>query len=416
MIAAHMPRLTYITFGESLFSPLVQTQVIQLLTTIATHRSETIEWIALISPTDLLFQHEKVRQLRRQLAQSGVLCVPYPMPLLYNRFFLPRFWLLPLLLLPGIMALASHFQHQERAPAIIHTRSYVATLLAILTRRKAPGARILFDPRSSFPEEHVTARLWKASAIDFKMWKKLETYIVTHADALVSVSAAHEESYQDAMCNGKPVSAIIHNTVDVDTFVRIPAERERVRGELGIPTDSFVLVYCGSIGRWNSPEEIARYFACIWQAHARSRLLVITSGRTDHLKRALRRAHVAADICHFVRVPGEEVARYLKSGDAGLQVLLPAADSRTRIGVKFAEYMAAGLPVIVNSHAGASAYVQQYGVGFVVDQPEQEMQAVIAALLAQKDTLAEHCLTLARDLFDLTQASAQYSELYEYLR
>jgi len=408
-------QICYLTYGEPVFSQLLQTQAVRLLQLLSRKSSVTIEWVAFISPVDLLFHREEMRRMRREVSQAGITLTLYPLPILYSRYFLPRAWLLPWLIFLGSVVLSAHFG-QHRHPKLIHARGYMATLLTIVSRKHRNDFSILFDPRSLFPEENVTAGNWTVHSIDFALWKRLEAYIMKRVDTVVGVSAGFKQLLRDIPRSNLPRFAIVPCTVDTQHYDQVPVERDSVLKELGMPADSLVIAYTGSIGRWNSPKTIARYFYCAWCADSRCRLLVITNGRFDHLERELLKYKLPLDTYCIVRVESSKVARYLKASDVGLQVMEPALDSPTRLGVKFAEYMAAGLPVIVNRYAGAAKdYVETNGVGVVVDQPENEMGQALTTLRLHREDIATRCRELAHRSFDVNEAVCQYALLYDDL-
>ena len=408
-------RVCYLTYGEPIFSQLLQTQAIRLLQLLSRKGAVTIEWVAFISLVDLLFQREKMRRIQAEVSQAGITLTLIPLPILYSRYFLPRAWLLPWLLFLGKLSLSTHFWRHEQ-PDLLHARGYMATLLAVVSRKHRNDFRILFDPRSLFPEENVTAGNWTVHSIDFALWKRLEVYMLKRVDTVVGVSAGFRQLLRDLLPSTLLSFAVVPCTVDAQNYDQVPVERDNVLKEFGMPFDSVVMVYAGSIGRWNSPKTIARYFYYAWRADSRCRLLVITNGRFDHLERELFKYKLPVDTCCIVHVASSQVARYLKVCDVGLQVMEPALDSPTRLGVKFAEYMAAGLPVIVNRYAGAAKdQVEMNGVGVVVDQPELEMEQALTMLRSRRVEMTARCQELAHKVFDVHEAARQYALLYDDL-
>lgn len=403
-------RICYLTYGEPVFSPLLQTQVADVLKALVPMSGPPITWIAFVSPTDIIFQRDEVQRFQADLRKSGINLYLYTMPIVYSRLFLPRLWLWPLLSILGNLALSYHFRRYG-VPKLIHARGYMATWLAVTAKRYAPGIRLIFDPRSLFPEENVTAGNWTENSLSFLLWKRLEKLMVERADVVIGVSSGFRRIFRETP---EIITRliVIPCAVDNTRFDQVLSMHTEIRNQLGLPSDCLLVVYSGSLGRWNPPRTIARYFACIWRADPQSRLVVLTKGRTDHLVQALQWQRVPFEAFRIVNANIDQVPLYLKASDIGLQVMEATLDSDTRLGVKFVEYMAAGLPVIVNTHAGAARdYVREYGVGLVVDKPEQEMVAAIEYIQKNKGIMSERCRDLARS-FGVDSVASQYARLY----
>ena len=91
--------------------------------------------------------------------------------------------------------------------------------------------------------------------------------------------------------------------------------------------------------------------------------------------------------------------------------------ARTILSVKFTEYLAAGLPVLVNRWAGAAAdIVRQHDLGIVSDEASpDEMAAWLARWQAQRADFSARAWRFAREHFALDVLAAQYRELYHRL-
>jgi glycosyltransferase involved in cell wall biosynthesis len=105
------------------------------------------------------------------------------------------------------------------------------------------------------------------------------------------------------------------------------------------------------------------------------------------------------------------VPEYLAAGDLGLLLRDPHPVNRVASPVKFAEYLAAGLPVLVSPGVGdAAAIVERERVGFV-HRPRRALGAVMAQVAADRAGYGVRCREAARRLFD----SDRYQDVYRDL-
>ncbi len=91
--------------------------------------------------------------------------------------------------------------------------------------------------------------------------------------------------------------------------------------------------------------------------------------------------------------------------------------ARTVLSVKFAEYLAAGLPVIISRWHGAAAdIVETQDLGVVYDRVSPEAVAHwLAAWQADRAAYRSRAWQYARDHFDTEALAARYLALYRQL-
>jgi glycosyltransferase involved in cell wall biosynthesis len=194
---------------------------------------------------------------------------------------------------------------------------------------------------------------------------------------------------------------------DVDRFANA------ARADLGAG-DRTVYVYSGSLGGYYSVEEIAR----LLRADPRAFVLVLTQSNPGPMIEALRRAGFSRDEFRVLSVPPEDVPRYLRAADAGVSLILQSPARRASSPTKFAEYLAAGLPVIHSAGIGdLDAQIEQHRVGVLVrsfdDASCAETIRAMTELRRDPET-ATRCRTLARSEYDLHDVGgARYRRLYD---
>ena len=96
--------------------------------------------------------------------------------------------------------------------------------------------------------------------------------------------------------------------------------------------------------------------------------MIITQTTSLSVKEIICSAGISEKNVTVVQAQGNKLFEILSCCDAGIFVMKPGADRDTRLGVKFVEYLAAGLPVIANVNVGAAAeIIKDSGLGVVLD-------------------------------------------------
>jgi len=372
------PRIVYLSY-DGAAEPLGRSQVLGYLLRLAGEHDIT------------LISFEKGRAgrdaLRDELSRAGIAWVPLD----YHRR--PPVLSTLLDVLAGRRALV----RVARAGRVdvVHVRSYVPALIALLADRVAP-APLLFDIRGFWADERVEGGLWRAGGALYRIAKRCERRFFARADGVVTLTDASLPSIRSWTAGrGVPIE-VIPTCVDLEAFA---ATQPRAGGPHA--------VWCGSIGTWY------RFDLAIALAAAGDLPLTVLTRQTELARRAL--AGRAADVRS---VAPAAIARALHAGDLGLCLIAPSFSKLASAPTRFAEYLAAGMPVAVTPVGDLERLVEDHGVGVVLrDEDDGSLRAAAARLreLAADVTVRERCRRLAVERFDVRQGSARYAALYERL-
>ena len=134
------------------------------------------------------------------------------------------------------------------------------------------------------------------------------------------------------------------------------AEEARAAGRASLATSPHapVLAYAGSLAAWQEVPRLAAAFRLAVRRDPRARLLVITHDPAG-AEVVVAAARVPAGSATVVSARGPDVARRLCAADAGALLRRPALANTLAFPVKFAEYVAAGLAVVVTDAVPAVA-------------------------------------------------------------
>ena len=282
---------------------------------------------------------------------------------------------------------------RRRAPDIVHVRSYVPALMALVARRRTNG-KLLFDIRGFWADERVEGGLWRADGLLYRVAKRCERRFFADADAIVTLTQASVPHLQ-VWAAGRPVPIeVIPTCVDLGRFARRP---ERAGGPHA--------VWSGSIGTWYRFDLAARL------ARALSLPLTVVT-RQVGLARELLSGYPAS-----VRsVAPEDVPSQLFAGDIGLCLISSSFSKIASAPTRFAEYLAAGMPVVATPSVGdLESLIVNHRVGVVLrgedDRSVADAAARVLALAADRET-RERCRRLAVEQFNVDAGAARYADVY----
>lgn len=238
-------------------------------------------------------------------------------------------------------------------PRIVHARSYLPTAMAEMVRAVTPGARVVFDCRGMLGDEYVDCGHWTKEQLEYRLLKACESRFFHRADAVVVLTRALRSWLR---AHGKvPSDKSVHVVpccADLEKFDATAEERAASRAALGIADDQLVITYSGSLGTWYLEDEMARFVAQVQKRAPRAVWLVLTPGDAASLK-ARAVAHGIAESSLLLRkVPPPEMPRMLAAGDLGLSFIQSCFSKMGSSPTKVAEYLAMGMPVVVNADIG----------------------------------------------------------------
>jgi glycosyltransferase involved in cell wall biosynthesis len=282
------------------------------------------------------------------------------------------------------------------APAIVHVRSDVPAMMALSVRRATNG-HLLFDIRGFWADERVEGGLWRADGILYRIAKRCERRFFAEADAIVTLTEASVPQVRGWAGSRSVPIEVIPTCVDLQRFLQRP---ERPDGPHA--------VWSGSLGTWYRFDLTARI------ASALALPLTVVTRQT-----ALARQVLAGYPASVRSVAPEAVPAELFSGDIGLCLIASSFSKVASAPTRFAEYLAAGMPVLVTPGVGdLESIVEDHVVGVVLRGEDHRSIANAAERilpLAADRAVRERCRSVARQLFDVEAGSAHDATLYRQL-
>lgn len=284
---------------------------------------------------------------------------------------------------------------------ILHGRSHVGTAIGALAKRMC-GARLIFDFRGFLAEEYADRGNWRAGGLLYRLTKAAERWLLRASDAVIVLTERMREELN------VPVE-VIPCCIDPARFAN--AEPDAIANRL-------VYVYVGALGGYYLVEETAQLLAAARAADPRTFALILTQSDSRAIVDALERAGFTRDDYRVLTVAPDDVPRYLRAADVGVSLIRTSFCRRASSPTKFAEYLAAGLPVISTADIGdLDAQIETHRVGVLLHRFDRDAydEAIRAMTELRRDPeLKERCRRLAFDEYDLhAVGGARYRHVYD---
>lgn len=283
-------------------------------------------------------------------------------------------------------------------PSVIVARGPFAAVLAMQFREKR---KICFDGRGAYTAELKEYNVVPDEKVKNEIFS-LEKKAVLESDFRLAVSQALVNYWKKEFNYSSAAHVVVPCTLNRSAF-RSADNFAAKRKALGYEPEDIVIVYSGSGAGWQSLQALDEALLPWFEQNGRLKLLLLLKNVPENLQ---LKTNFSSRVKNTWLRP-EEVQEYTSACDYGWLVREQSVTNAVASPVKFAEYLAAGLRVIISPGLGDySEFVRVHSAGICRDgntaivsfEPtpaaEKERLAQLAAASFTKETYREQYLQL----------------------
>jgi glycosyltransferase involved in cell wall biosynthesis len=302
---------------------------------------------------------------------------------------------------------------------MVHARSHIPAAIALVLSKRF-GIKMIFDVRGLMAEEYVDAEHWKEGGIPHRLTKNVERKALAVSDGVVTLTEKIWPIIRewDGLRGRRVIHEVIPCCVDLELFKYRPAYRKARRSELQLE-NRFVLVYSGSVGSWYLCDRMADFFVRLLGICQNAHFLWLTQSNEEPIHRLMTERNILPQQYTIHAVAPADVSSYLCASDVGIAFYKPGLSKLATSPIKVTEYLACGLPVVINSGIGdADKLIATERVGAVVTEfsggQYDGALTQIESLFAQTEESRRRARKTAEINLDLETVGVQrYERLYE---
>ncbi|MFC1590130.1 glycosyltransferase, partial [Candidatus Omnitrophota bacterium] len=303
---------------------------------------------------------------------------------------------------------------------IVHTRGITPGVIPLFLS-KLFRIKILYDMRGLLAEEYVGGGMWSEGGLPFRLVKFAEARMLRSADAVTVLTNKHymlNKGLSTLKSADVPME-VIPCCVDTGSFgYGVNSEDQRAGGikeKLGL-NGRFVLLYPGKIGSFYYMDEMLDFFKCSLDEVPNATFLILTRDSTSGLIKAIEKKGISASSVKVMSSTYDEMPALMRIADAGIFFINPYK----KIGsspIKMGEFLASGVPVIINPGVGdTEGLVRENKVGVVVEEfkPDDYREALreLIAIKGEGEALKRRCRQTAREHLSLNKGVEKYLDIY----
>jgi glycosyltransferase involved in cell wall biosynthesis len=296
---------------------------------------------------------------------------------------------------------------KENKIQILHARSLFPAILSCLLKIFSLNKiKIIYDNRGVYIDEMIEKKKWKKNGLKEKFFRQVENFLERRSDWIVVVSnrfKSHLSRKQNANISSK-ISVIPNRTlVDMDIDLTHKSNNK------------IILVYSGSFAIWQNTSETKKLLIQAINSFDEVMFKIISYEKDKFLSLFSQESELLHKT-DIISVEPVKVKEELSRCNCGILLRENNLINNVASPLKFAEYLAAGLPVLLSEGVGdTESIVQQYNVGVIIKNNDYITALEELRELLNDKELYHRCLRTANKEFNLRNSFNQYQEVYDGL-
>ena len=390
------PKIGYLIIREDIFSPIVKTQVLDMLKLINKEEFDlVILWACRFDY--LLRNNEQYRKIESFLKENNIDLLRLPVFVLKFPLSKAQLKLLEIQLVLRLKLIIRRYNIR-----ILHARGYNAGYISAKIREKYFPVKSIFDARSPYLTEIQSTYNIRSDSKKFRAWHSLERYILRNS----TISVATTDRFREyLLLNSNHVVTIPNNAEMTDKNQILALSKSQARKSI---------CYVGSIGYgWNDIRIYAEFTKNIIEKYHDIHFeYYVHEKNIETVVNEFHKIGIQKERYTVENISPNEIQSKISGCLCGMQIM---SKPDVRLGIKTVDYLSSGVPVICNENAiGANELVDKYKVGICFnDKVSAEVYRFIESQLICNSDLALRCLNIAETKFSTKAIAKMYEEIYK---
>jgi glycosyltransferase involved in cell wall biosynthesis len=312
--------------------------------------------------------------------------------------------------------------HSQSAFDMVHTRPGIPALVGLKMKTRF-GIKFLNDIRELYADSRADGHIWNLENFFYKkiyrFFKQQESAAVTKSDGIVCLTYAAEKiikSWPEYKLS-IPLQ-VIPCSVDLNLFNPFHFDEEfkkRLRADLHIKENEFIVSYLGSVGSWYLIDEMIRFFKIISDHNKNAKFLFISPNAKAQILRLADKFNLDEKKIIVKEATRKEVPALLSLSKFAVFFIKPCYSKQSSSPTKHGEIMAMGIPVITNQGVGdVEEIVTKYDSGVVLKELNDNEFHKAAAFISSESFSDTNCIRhAAKEFYDLKSATEKYKTIYD---
>jgi glycosyltransferase involved in cell wall biosynthesis len=272
---------------------------------------------------------------------------------------------------------AARRSSQIPADVIFATSTPLTIALPAAYAAKKRRVPMVFEVRDLWPELPIALGALRNPIARWAA-QKLEAFAYRSAEHVVALSPGMAEGVARIAPSEKPVT-VISNSCDLEKFGAAQADRKWLQVKFGVPSESPVVLYGGTLGLANDTRYLVDLAEHLEKKNSNVVILIVGDGAEWSSVRADAESRKLLDRIIFFHpaIEKREMPRLVASADLCCSVFADVPELWNNSANKFFDALAAAKPIFVNHFGWQSELLENSGAGFRLSAKASADDAVI---------------------------------------
>lgn len=252
----------------------------------------------------------------------------------------------------------------KKIDIVFATSTPLTVAIPALVNKFFRKVAFVFEVRDLWPKNLIANGIIKNKLlVTTSLW--FEKYIYKKAAGIVALSPNMKE-YIDQITEKPDKTITVPNCADIELFKPIGDEEKRkIKLRFGWE-NKFVIMHTGAIGKVNGLDRIVKVASRI-QNHPQIHFVFIGNGREKVSVEKLVSEENLCNVMFMNPIPKLELAKILPAANIGLVSIHKMPHSEFNSANKFFDYLACGLPVMLNYAGWQKSILDEHNAGLGCD-------------------------------------------------
>lgn len=296
---------------------------------------------------------------------------------------------------------------EDQSISILHCRSLFPGIIALFVKMIYNNEiKIIYDNRGVYIDEEIYKGHWKSNGSKEIITRKLEKLLLKNCTAQVVVS----DFFKSYIVNKN-----ILNITDIEskTFVITNGTKINERQILQKDKNSIVGVFLGSAAKWQNLDGVVALMKISQRLPNFLRYKII-SYNIEAYEKVIEQSGLDRSRIEIKNLESHEIQKSIETCSFGILIREDNLINNVATPLKFAEYLSAGLPILISKGIGdTEEIIKKYNVGVVVENELYEEGLIDLIELLKNDDIHKRCMDVAKTEFNIDNSFEKYKMIYK---
>ncbi|KKQ78308.1 MAG: Radical SAM domain protein [Parcubacteria group bacterium GW2011_GWC2_38_7] len=285
---------------------------------------------------------------------------------------------------------------------VIHARGFIPALIGFLPARFC-RVKLFFDTRGLLADKYVGGGLLSPRSATYRLMRFGEDYLLKKSDYFTVETNKHAQIIRSSKNGVSDKMEVIPCCVNIKKFHR-PLKSNNFNSNHK------------KVGTWYLIGEMLDFFKVASERIPNACFTFLTHDEPESIYSIAKDKGVDASRIAVKALKMQEIPDSLNEGQAGIFFINPYKRYNSS-PIKFGEYLASGMPVIVNSGIGdCDEVILKEKTGVVINdfslQEYERAATELSSLMSEGHILRERCVRAAERHFSLDMGIKKYRDIY----